>query len=413
MMKHTMNGLCRRKIGFGLLMLPLMAFTGNAVHAQGLNLANGQLVISRVGDGSATLGSTGTAVFLDQFNTTATGQTAFTSIALPTVTNGSNNPFTVSGSATSEGALSLSTDSGGNNYLFIAGYNAASGTTGVASSTTIQREVARVTVSDGTIDTTTVLKDATSGNNAYSGNNIRSVVSTDGATFYTAGASEGVRSGTVDNPSTTLVSTSSTNNRIANIFNGNLYVSTGSGSRGIYQFTGLPTGTGNTATKIIDTGSTSSPYDFFFADPNTVYVADDRSSATGGGLQKYISADNGATFSFAYTLSGGTGLRGLTTNGFTDANGNLTFYAVTNTSTANSLVSISDNLANTVSPGTVTFTTLATAAPNTIFRGVEFIPTAIAPTPEPGGMASLLIGFCALGLLVARRRRAGLNQTLT
>lgn len=37
----------------------------------------------------------------------------------------------------------------------------------------------------------------------------------------------------------------------------------------------------------------------------------------------------------------------------------------------------------------------------------------VAPAPEPGSMASLLIGFGALGLLVARRRRAGLNQTLT
>ena len=35
--------------------------------------------------------------------------------------------------------------------------------------------------------------------------------------------------------------------------------------------------------------------------------------------------------------------------------------------------------------------------------------TGISPTPEPGGVASLVVGFGAIGLLLARRRRPGLN----
>lgn len=68
-----------------------------------------------------------------------------------------------------------------------------------------------------------------------------------------------------------------------------------------------------------------------------------------------------------------------------------------------------DNNANDVFR--ITFNGATSASGNN--RIDNLLVATIAPAPEPGGMASLLIGFGALGLLIARRRRAGLNQTLT
>ena len=64
---------------------------------------------------------------------------------------------------------------------------------------------------------------------------------------------------------------------------------------------------------------------FFFADANTLYVADDRATAAGG-IQKWALA--GGTWTLAYTLSPGTnvGCRGL--SGTVD-NGVVTLYATT------------------------------------------------------------------------------------
>jgi hypothetical protein len=62
-------------------------------------------------------------------------------------------------------------------------------------------------------------------------------------------------------------------------------------------------------------------------------------------------------------------------------------------SAANSLVSLSDTLGDTIAPS---FTTLATADANYVFRGV-----AIAPVPEP---ATVGIGFSGLAALAVARR---------
>src|SRR5207302_328024 len=78
--------------------------------------------------------------------------------------------------------------------------------------------------------------------------------------------------------------------------------------------TGLPTTGGQTSTELpgFPTSTTGhSPYEFIFKDASTVYVADDGTTANGGGLQKWTLS--GGTWTLAYTLSPGTniGLRGL------------------------------------------------------------------------------------------------------
>lgn len=82
----------------------------------------GNLVIYRVGDGGATLISAAAPVFLDEY----TPDGAWVqSIPMPTAVSGSNRRLVSSGSATSEGYLTLSTDT---NYLVLTGYDADVGT---------------------------------------------------------------------------------------------------------------------------------------------------------------------------------------------------------------------------------------------------------------------------------------------
>jgi hypothetical protein len=127
-------------------------------------------------------------------------------------------------------------------------------------------------------DTTTSLTDS-----SYSGSNIRSAASLDGTQFWTGGtASSGANGGvrylpTLGPTTATQVSSSVTNIRVVNVFGGQLYASSGSGAFvGVSTVgTGTPTGSGETMTLLVGTGTGSSPYDFFFADPSTVYIADD------------------------------------------------------------------------------------------------------------------------------------------
>jgi hypothetical protein len=345
----------------------------------------GNLVVSQVGvDGSTTaLSSAGTAVFLKEFSVSGS---PVQSIALPTAASGSNRRLVNSGSATSEAFLTRSVDG---RYLTLGGYDAAVGTASVVSTTAAAnpRVIGRVDL-NGNVDTTTALTDA------YSGNNIRSVTSIDGSQFFTGGTAStggGVRNASFGGTTSTQLSTSVTNVRVVNIANGQLYTSSASGAfQGVATVgSGIPTTSGQTIAMLpgMPTASGPSAYDYFFANSNTLYVADDRATASGGGLQKWTF--NAGVWSLAYTLNSGltAGLRGLTgvVNG-----GVATFYATTADATANKLVTVTDGGSASA------FSTLATASANTAFRGVDF-----APIPAPGTLG--LIGLA--GLAAGRRRR--------
>lgn len=153
--------------------------------------------------------------------------------------------------------------------------------------------------------------------NAYSGDNPRAAITVDGTQFYMAGNSDstianngtgpgttiGARYGTPgsnssiqlgvyyasDRPDETVKQHVKDNNlRGSGIYNGNLYVSKGSGGNGddgIFQVgSGLPTTTGNTITELLGdpatdptTGASSplTPFGFWFANSTTLYVADE------------------------------------------------------------------------------------------------------------------------------------------
>src|SRR5579864_8223128 len=96
-------------------------FTGGGAFAALIQpFVQGNLVVDRVGDGSAALGGNGTGIFLDQY----TPGGAFVS-TVPVPTNGPNQ-FVDVGNSTTEGFLSVNPL--GTN-LVLAGYNVPLGTT--------------------------------------------------------------------------------------------------------------------------------------------------------------------------------------------------------------------------------------------------------------------------------------------
>jgi len=347
----------------------------------------GNLVVYRVGSGTGDLVNTGSAVFLDEYTPTGT---LVRSVAMPTVVSGSNKQLIASGTATSEGLLTLS---GNGQYVMLTGYARDLGGTGSLSGTassSVNRTVGRVRVSDLTIDTTTALTDYASKNNP------RSVFSDDGTNLWVTGGAGGVRYTTLGSTTSTQLSTTLTNLRQVNAFDGQLYISTASGSsiRVGTVGTGLPTTAGQTISNLPNFPTSGSPYGFVLLDlsssvpgMDTLYVADDN----GNNVQKYAKVGSDWVAKSASPTM--TGVRGLTvayTNGTTT-----TLYATTGDSDANgggTLWKLVDATGYNVDmSGTVT--TIATASANTAFRGVVFI-------PEPAALSLL-----ALGALALRRRR--------
>ena len=361
----------------------------------------GNLVVVRVGDGSSTLASVATAVYLDEYTTTGT---LVQSIALPTVASGTNRALTIRGTASSEGYLNVSSNG---LYLLLAGYDALPGATGasIESSTaaTLQRVIGRIDLA-GVIDTTTALVDAYDGSATFQGN-IRAVASDDGQRLWTSGTgispSGGVRfvANLGDSTSTGVQGGAPQNTRVVGIYDDQLYVTSastvylgvnqigqglsGAPGQSVALLTGFPT-TGGTAA--------SSAYDFFFADPNTLYVADDNATAsTVGGINKWTFDQVTGTWTRQYRLQlGGAGsntaCRGLT--GFV-RNGVVTLWGTANTSgqAATTLISVTDT-----GPSS-TVVALAASPLNTAFRGVRYLakPSTVVRTPAACGTTGIKV----------------------
>jgi hypothetical protein len=329
----------------------------------------GNLAVYRVGDGVQTLANTGNSVFIDEF--TPAGA-LLGSIALPTADNGSTHAVTASGTATSEGLLTLSTNG---QYLLATGYDLPPNQATSVVSSSAARVVARVDAL-GNVDSSTALTDWAQGNNP------RSATSTDGVSLWVTGAAGGIRFTTLGSTTSTELGTAVVNLRQTDIFGGQLFFSTASGSsfRIATVGSGLPTTAGQTFTAIPGFPATiGSPYGFFFTDLNgdgaidTLYVADDTSGAVPGGVTKY-SLVGGSWTATGVAGNSTDAYRGIT--GFT-SNGVVTLYSTRNggssTAGGGQLVSIVDasGFDGTLS---ATPTLLASAATGTSFRGVAFAP---------------------------------------
>jgi hypothetical protein len=317
-----------------------------------------RVVVLRAGDGTTALSSAAAAVTLDTYGVGSTGGALISSVAV--------TGLTIAGSSGSEGFLSRSADG---RYVVFAGYDAAAGTAAVAGTTAsaTAREVGRF---DGT--TFTVAAKLT---NAFSTSNVRSATSVDGSAYWVAGTSTGAATGGVhyvaagSTGASTRILADPNNSRVVSVFNGQLYLSSGSGAYITVSAvgSGTPTTTGQTATGLTGVAGTSvkSPYQFFFLNASTLYLADD-TDATGGVLKFTKDSSNNWTQSATLPATGpvtsvvavteGSGARIVATQKGSSGNKVITFLDDGTTSSA--------------------ITPVATAPANYGFRGV-----ALAPNP--------------------------------
>ncbi|MCS6978457.1 MAG: hypothetical protein NZM31_15820 [Gemmatales bacterium] len=343
----------------------------------------GHLVVLRVNGTS----SAAQSVDLVQFNTFTPGQSGSVIVSLPS--SGSGPLLTQSGNNNTQGALTLSADK---THLVLTGFNAPAGTANVAgtSSSSVARVVALVDASRN-VNLTTSL-------NAYSGQSITAAASltgNPGSGLWTAGTgpggagANGIRhttigssgSGTrVVNPGGALQQP-----RVVQIVNNQLYFSDNDQLR--RTNVPLPT-TSDVATSNVTTTGLAQARGFVFFDHNnngvldTLYVADQVL-----GLVKFSSED-GVTWTWRGVEVGSfTGITGVYTGG------GFELYVTTgNAVTAgNQLRRYVDTAAYNATINTGgTFVTLATAAPGTIFRGVNFTPV---PEPQPWGLTASCLGL--------------------
>jgi hypothetical protein len=380
----------------------------------------GDIVVSIVGGADAN--QTGVApdnaaspITLEELDPT-TG-TIIGQMVLPQTASGANDPISGEYGSSSEGTLQLA---GNGQSLVIAGYGvnattyndggaAVYGNAALAQSTSLTGQtsytpVARVIADigyDGSIDTSTALF------NVYNLNNPRAVATVDGSVFYLGGqgnkdATQGVYEAGDGASSATAIDTAN-DVRDVEIYDGALYVSADSKTGptdGIASFGDLPAAAATPAflngieTSVVLTAATAngvndadlgtsvnlSPETYVFANPTTLYVADGGNPKAGGlgdgGLQKWTLNTATGTWSLDYTLSAGlplspdtasdgtSGLIGLT--GTVNANGTITLFATTEGIAdldQTYVVSITDTVANTITPAGESFTTLLTENP--------------------------------------------------
>jgi len=364
----------------------------------------GDLVVYRVGDGVTPLASTGNPVFLDEY--TPTGGLV-QSIPLPTTPAGLNHRLVASGTATSEGLLTLSPDG---RWLALTGYDSALPAAGSLSSGNAPRVV-------GLVDGNATVNTSTEPSDFATGNNPRSAVTTNGTDVWMAGGAGGIRYATSGTTGTSTQVSGGTlvNFRQVNVFANQLYASDSSGTTNRLSTvgTGVPTTAGQSVTNLPGFPTGSSPYSFVFTrlqagagSPDTLYVADD----TANQIQKWSLV--GGT----WTQTGGitaAAVRGLTASvvGTT-----VTLYGTTGASTATgggTIYTVVDATGFGLSAsGTASNLVTLPANSNQAFRGIAFAP---APNPNPVVpesplplMLPLTAGVVLGGAPITVRRRRGI-----
>lgn len=365
----------------------------------------GNVVVYRVGNGtSEALANTGNSVFLDEYNTK--GQL----IQSVPVSGTGPNALVASGNATSDGLLTHA-----NGALTVTGYNRALGTgTGSVTSSAVNRVIATYGTTgagNGTQTSFTSLSDLGVGNNVRSG-----VFS--GSSVFGTGAAGGIRTPAVGTVGTSIQVSGGTisNFRQVNIFGGQLFASTNSGTPGIYAVgTGVSTAANQPLTPIL-TATGSSPYSFFFADLSasvgfgntgldTLYVADDGAAA----LTKYSLVGS------AWVSNGTIGVAADAYRGLAGAvvGANVSLFATraggTGAGGGGELVRLVDGSGyNGTFSGTPALIASAVTGTsfNTAFRGVALIPPVVVTVPETNTFAllTLVLSFAG-GAIIARRRK--------
>ena len=362
-------------------------------------IPTGSVVVLRVGDPNGiTLSNSAQPVFLDVFDPQTNALTNTIEIpnsaSTPPVTTPS---FTQSGFSFTEGCLNVSAD---NRYLVLAGYDSAVGGSAPSNASALlaTRIVCTVDTLTGAIDTSTQLIDA------FDGNTFRGAASEDGLNFWVSGSggtSGSVRYAALGATTSTDIVSSPANGRWVGIHKGQLYMtsaSTGASAQGVLQVgDGLPTSLVGQAVQLPGFPLTQqiadgAPHGFWFADDQTVYVADDSGFAGGGaicGIQKWT--ESGGTWTRQYNIQTGTGncavgVTGIVRNGvaeiwFTDA-----------------AAGFANDLYKVVDTGPTATPVLVAAQPaNSDYRGVAVVGSTIVTTP--GSCSAARLDVTASGLL--------------
>jgi hypothetical protein len=321
------------------------------------------------GGGSIAAGTgSGSAVFIDQFSTSANGIIAQTAVPTTPVSAGGNFLTT----ADSSQAGQLYYDSVGNDFVF-GGY---SGTAVGASKSTASPDL-------GTVNSSGAFSFAvqSAGPQYTTSSGLLRAGTTDGSGNYWAsgtGASGQTGIYYYGNNSSLTVLNSGIAGRAIGAYGGNLYYTTGSGTAGLYMYSGLPTSGTPTPTLLASTGGT--PYGFFFNPGMTIlYVANES-----GGIQKWTF--NGSSWSLAYTLDSGVDFDWVTAN-FTG--GNPVLYAASLAGTGgNSIYALTDNGSAGSSTASILDTIAASSSVAGNFDGLAFV-----PAPEPSVVALVGLGL--------------------
>ena len=351
----------------------------------GADFVQGNIVVSRVGNGTTALGANTASVSLLEFNVTVANQAApLKTVPVGSLSTGSR--LTANGNVAYEGQLSRTTDG---RYLSIIGYDQPTGET-AATSTAGNKVIGRVNYK-GLVDYSTNFPTSASGN-------AKIAVSDNGSRFWTGINNIGfVNFG----QTTTPIVVNNVAQRSLGIFNDRFYHQQGFSSLN-FTNVALPTGSSaltNTAT--VPSSQSYQAFAFLDMDANVswnstgldvLYVAN-----VNAGLEKYYF--NGTAWiainSNANTPSNsyfpGTSVSALIAT--VNNNGNPVIYATSGNGTAtnNRLYAITDvsGRTNAMVPSgaspTVTILTLATAGANYGFRGVAFSPSEF---PLPIGLVS-------------------------
>jgi hypothetical protein len=355
----------------------------------GGNFTAGDIVVLRMGNGSAISQFTAAPVSLLEFSPAgALVQTInFPSSGGGTLLTGSY------GLTMTEGFLSRSADG---QYLVYPGYNTAAGT-GTVRATSVPRVIARIGPNG--------VPDLSTSTTSVPGTSVTGVASVDGTRFWMTADNTSstvpqittMTFGSSGAATTVAAGSTSTAFYAPRVINGQLYV-TDINSALVRTNTALPTGaSGVTTVQAYNIGAGSLyPGEYVFLDRSATVAGIDTLYITGNnGLQKF--SFDGTNWTARGSVAGNYfGLTGKV-NGSnatlfgTDGNGttaNNNFGTFTDTAAFNANISAS-------------FTPLVSAGANFIFNGTEFSPT---PVPEPVGM------MAAAGILATFAARRKLTQ---
>ena len=347
----------------------------------------GNLIVVRAGNGTGPLTNSAQHMFLDEYDRSTPAQAAPAQSLLM--------PITISGTS-AHGFVTQSVDG---RYLVVTGFAAPpfialiNFTTAVA----FPRAIARIAL-NGTVDATTSLTATYSGGAGLPGE-FHSAATVDGSAFWMSGtasafqpaSNRGLCYTTLGASTSVQLVATPDSSRVVDIANGQLhatswyvpYVAVSTVG------TGLPTTSGQTVAVLSGmsgSNGNAQPWDFWFADSSTLYLADGRTDGSGG-IQKFTKS--GSTWSLQYTLAPAVnvGCRGV--SGIRDTAGTH-LYATTTQTSANQLVSVLDTGIGS------TFTTLATAPTNTGFRGVRFVRqpynVTVSGVPCPSAVGTPTVG---------------------